>query len=477
MALIEGEFATALGWKVRRKANKTPQFSTGQAGTGRSNRQKVAAAVAGAPEVMVKVTGYGRGGGHVAAHLGYTSRHGDVQLEDERGDIYTGKDEVRELVKEWQADFGDSRARRGQRDTMHAIFSMPADTPSEAVREAVRDACRREFAGHEYVFALHCAENDDKTSQPHCHVSVKCRGLDGRRLSTDAHDIQRWRESFAAALRERGVDCEATARQARGQVLKPERQAHRHAAARLAERGQVTERTKTRREEAGQALDAQAAGQPTAPRPWEKAIAKRQALVRSAYTTAAAALDHQASQREAFSQREIHHDHIDRSRPTPLGLQAAAHVLQSAAAGDRGEIPAYAYASVRKLSPVAVVRDAAGPQVLLHEDARAGVGDRQREHSAGDGLRRPRTGDRGALGERSRGLTGVPGAPDADRALAQSLRTFVAGMPSIATRHQIEKARLAAERVRKVPPPEPAPDHGRRPDGGPQAPNSSDLDR
>lgn len=446
MALIEGELGSTFTGRVRRKANKTGRLSAG----GRPGRDKAAGAAAGSPEVMVKVSSYGSGGGHVAAHLAYTSRHGQVELEDERGQIHTGKDEIRSLIKDWKADFQDGRRRAGQRDTMNAVFSMPAGTPTEAVREAVRGFCKKEFGskGHEYVFALHSPENDDKTQQPHCHVTVRCRGVDGRRLSTNAADIQRWREGFAVAMRAQGVDCEATGRTARGRVLKSERQTYRHTAESLAGRGEATKAATVAQAEARRDVELERAGQKPPARPWERAIARQQAVTRATYATVATALEEQAAKREAFANRkEIINERPDYTRRNAPGIARAVHLLQSGAARAREAIPAGALARVRELSGLDVVRDKRSPQVLLHSDARRGVGDGERGREADHGMRRPGTGLDGPAGRGAR-LTGTPAAPAADRALAASMRGFVAGMPSIATRHQVEKRRLAAEHAR-----------------------------
>src|SRR5689334_15423118 len=128
MAAIEPEKAleSALG-KVRRKSNK--------AGNLKSQARRVAK---NSPEVMVKVTGFGKGAQHVKSHLQYISRKGKVQLETDRGEILEGKVAVDELFKGWSEDFDDSRRRKNQRDTMHLVLSMPEGTPEGAVRDGAR---------------------------------------------------------------------------------------------------------------------------------------------------------------------------------------------------------------------------------------------------------------------------------------------------------------------------------------------------
>lgn len=45
-----------------------------------------------APQVMVKVTGGGRGMGAIAAHIRYISKNGRLDIEDDRGVVRDGKD-------------------------------------------------------------------------------------------------------------------------------------------------------------------------------------------------------------------------------------------------------------------------------------------------------------------------------------------------------------------------------------------------
>jgi hypothetical protein len=50
------------------------------------------------------------------------------------------------------------------------------------------------------------------------HLSVKAESRRGKRLNPRKADLQRWRETFAERLRERGIDAEATRQATRGEV-------------------------------------------------------------------------------------------------------------------------------------------------------------------------------------------------------------------------------------------------------------------
>ena len=59
---------------------------------GNSVRKGLRAIVRRFPEVMVKVTGGGRGMGAIKAHMLYISRRGELALEDEAGGPVKGRD-------------------------------------------------------------------------------------------------------------------------------------------------------------------------------------------------------------------------------------------------------------------------------------------------------------------------------------------------------------------------------------------------
>lgn len=192
-------------------------------------RRHIAAALRRAPQVMVKVTGGGRGMSRIAAHFRYISRRGTLDLENERGERLVGGAAVRELVDDWR--FGGTYIPDDshRREAFNIMFSMPPETDGEAVRGAVREVAQREFANHAYVFVLHEPGADDRTERPHVHLVVRAEGFDGRRLNPRKADLQRWREAFAEKLQERGIDAIATRRAARGQVRRPVRHWEWHA--------------------------------------------------------------------------------------------------------------------------------------------------------------------------------------------------------------------------------------------------------
>ena len=274
--LLDDLFEEAL--TIRRKANKTKNL---RSVAGRVSRQ--------APEVMVKVSGFGKGASHIRAHLTYISRHGKVELETETGEILENRDEITQHFEGWKRDIDDSRQRKNRRDTMHLILSMPDSVDEESVRRASREFAKETFgANHRYVFALHTDSNN-----PHCHITVRCEGRDGRKLNPRKADLQAWREAFAEKVREQGYEAEATPRRARGIVRKAQRAVVRHI-----ETGDPTHKPRVSRVRAAKTKEiAQelAQGSPAKDKPWEKAILACQEKVRQSWLAASETLEREGA--------------------------------------------------------------------------------------------------------------------------------------------------------------------------------------
>lgn len=190
----------------------------GGSGGARTHRANVKSVLAKAPEVMVKITGSSNGLKSAKNHIDYISRNGDIEIEDENGDKYTGNRAVREYKELLRVQQIPAESKK--REFLHVIFSMPKDTPEAEMRKAVSKFCKDEFSNRRYVMAFH----DDKDHK-HVHVCVGTRDIDRAdepRLSPRKQDLRGWRESFAAALRDEGVDAAASPRSVRFKVQKQE---------------------------------------------------------------------------------------------------------------------------------------------------------------------------------------------------------------------------------------------------------------
>lgn len=249
----------------------------GPAGTGQGVRVRLARIASRAPEVMVKVTGRTRDPGGLRAHLDYISRNGALEMEDRDGAVIAGRGAVKELAEDWsEAALTDPRRRATTPFSLSVMLSMPAGTDPTAVRDAARAFAREVFADRfDYVFALHT-----DADHPHVHIAVRALGDHGERLNPKKAHLEAWRQVFARALRDRGVEAEATPRRARGVT----RKAERAPLLRIRERHEAGqgESARVRRAAYSEAAKAAFQGQ-TARTPWEARTLDRQALVRGLY--------------------------------------------------------------------------------------------------------------------------------------------------------------------------------------------------
>jgi type IV secretion system T-DNA border endonuclease VirD2 len=261
---------------------RVPLYASYGVATGPTARAKLARIVRKAPEVVVKVTGRQRGGGHVKAHLEYIGRKGEVDIETRDGEILTTKEDVAERAAEW-SDTLQWRSRPTV-SSVSLIFSMPEGTDPDKVLGAVRALAHAELSdNHDYVLALHT-----DTPRPHVHLTVQAEGLDRKRFNPRPVQLNRFRERFARELRARGVAAEATPRRARGQGIAGSSMALVKLRARLRAEGgrQITQSDRRTNEQA----IAVAKGQDQLP-PFIAAGTFRWQEIRRAYEQTADALD------------------------------------------------------------------------------------------------------------------------------------------------------------------------------------------
>jgi hypothetical protein len=181
-------------------------------------RSRIAATVRRAPQVMVKVTGGGRGMVAIAAHFRYISKNGRLPIADDRGVAERGKEALQAIERQWRVGGSRIENHSPRREAYNIMLSMPRGTDPLAVQHAAREFARIELADHRYVMVLH-----DHQAHPHVHISVRAESKHGKRLNPRKADLQRWRETFAERLRARDIDAEATPQAVRGSRHRSER--------------------------------------------------------------------------------------------------------------------------------------------------------------------------------------------------------------------------------------------------------------
>ena len=164
------------------------------------------------PEVMVKLPkrhGTSNGLKGIRNNLDYISRNGALDLENQDGELISGKEEIKNLINEYQSMGIPKESKR--REALNIVLSMPPGTHPEKLKNAVRAFAQEEFEHHHWVMVQHL-----DTDHPHCHLNVLIEDDYGNRLNPRKNDLYQWRLRFAEKLREQGIECAATKRQHRG---------------------------------------------------------------------------------------------------------------------------------------------------------------------------------------------------------------------------------------------------------------------
>jgi hypothetical protein len=180
-------------------------------GGGRDVRAAINSIIRKTPQAIVKISGSGKGARAIVAHIKYISRQGKVEVEDEQGNRFEGKEAVGDLCDSVVHGGGavipdDSHKREG----FNIVLSAPPGSDRSAVRAAANAFARESFDGCQWVIAHH-----DDTAHPHAHLFVKAARLNGTRLNPRKAELARWRGKFAKHLRDNGISVEATPRAAR----------------------------------------------------------------------------------------------------------------------------------------------------------------------------------------------------------------------------------------------------------------------
>jgi len=264
-------------------------------GLGRDNRDwstikdQLRLIVRRAPEVVINVKGSRRAKDNdhaaiasVLRYMMYISRNGRLLTVNERGDKIDGREAIQETHASWDLDM--QRMRSGKSEPLHPsfniIFSMPVDTDPDKILDAVSTIARERFLGHQYVMAVHTPQTDpadDPPAHPHVHLILRAEDENGQRIHIRKGDLRAWREQFAAELRTRGIEANATSRAERGKSIKALRGAEWHIQKRYEEslrKGKLSDPPKAKAARFLEVAQELQDGR-TEEKPWEVAMAAR----------------------------------------------------------------------------------------------------------------------------------------------------------------------------------------------------------
>lgn len=172
-----------------------------------------------APQTMVKVSKATYGAQHTFSNFTYISRNGKVPMYDQDGLEISDIEEMRELAEQWRSlnlDPAELDSRYATPDARRLILSMPKGSDPETVLQSARATARHLFEDRfDYVFALHTDEGKGKSPNPHVHLTIRAKAHDGTRLEFGPADLLYMWRVFAAELRHRAIDADATPQIAR----------------------------------------------------------------------------------------------------------------------------------------------------------------------------------------------------------------------------------------------------------------------
>ncbi|RUM96327.1 hypothetical protein EET67_18440 [Pseudaminobacter arsenicus] len=169
-----------------------PRYGAGF--TGRSMRMRFTALARGSQPAVVKLASYG-GGARATAMMNYTSRGGELAVENERGERVVGRNALSEQRSEWEHLFDN---RTASRDV--GVFHVSLDTA--AIRRGVdrggrlREILRSGLGDRRFVYVAR------ERAQGELYVSgiVVLRDGDGERLTGD------WKAAEIVQQRYDGTD-------------------------------------------------------------------------------------------------------------------------------------------------------------------------------------------------------------------------------------------------------------------------------
>ncbi|RWM09729.1 MAG: conjugal transfer protein TraA [Mesorhizobium sp.] len=154
--------------------------ASGGGESGRPMRMRFTAIAKGSQPAVVKMASYGAGV-RLGAMLGYVSRSGEVEVEDDRGERIRSRERLASLRGEWEHLLQNREESRDVGVFSVSIGNVP-DRSGEALHELVRATLSRGLGERRFAYGM------ERRGEGSLAVSgvVVLRGPDGERLTGDA---------------------------------------------------------------------------------------------------------------------------------------------------------------------------------------------------------------------------------------------------------------------------------------------------
>lgn len=180
VARIGDEGLNGFGRARRRQGGNGARWSRGGAGTaGRSMRTRFGALARGSQPAVVKLASYG-GGARAGAMMSYTSRGGELAVENERGERVLGKDALAEQRAEWEHLF-DNRTASRDLGVFHVSIDASSLRDDGDQDDQLREIIRAGFGNRRFVYSA----RERSADQLYVSGVVVLRDGEGERLTGD----------------------------------------------------------------------------------------------------------------------------------------------------------------------------------------------------------------------------------------------------------------------------------------------------
>lgn len=190
------------GGKGGARARAVSKSAPGSKASSRPMQQRLTGVARGSQPAVVKLASYG-GGARLGAMMDYVSRGGELGVEDETGQVITGREEMAALRGEWDERFGN---RQESRDIAPFTVEIRTQEPmdDDHMDELVRDVVASGFGDRSFAYGV--TRHSDNTLT--VDGLVVLRSGQGERLTADQKATElvqkRFNESSAAATADAG---------------------------------------------------------------------------------------------------------------------------------------------------------------------------------------------------------------------------------------------------------------------------------
>lgn len=161
-------------------------------------------------EAVIKITGKSKNLDAFKRHIEYITRDYELPLYDDSGNIYEGKDEIKEYIELYNIDgaIPEYETNKKERnEVLNFVFSMKehSTTPKDKLMEAVIKTIKDKYPDNPACFSFH-----GDTDNPHIHCDLKIQDINHNRIDLKNRDRYDLRREFAKNLRDLGIEAYAT---------------------------------------------------------------------------------------------------------------------------------------------------------------------------------------------------------------------------------------------------------------------------